>query len=231
MLSRVYLAQNDYEKARDAADRVIESGAYELARSYAEAFNKGSLEGSNASPEDIFAIQLTAQDGLNNMNNFFASSDFAGRGDIYIEPPHFDLYEANDDRLNLFYGNDQAGWRTGKWNNQFGNVNIIRLAEMYLTRAESNLRLGTTVSATPDDDINFVRERVGLDPLTGVTLDQILLERHLELAFEGHLLHDLKRTQSDIASLPYTDPSLIYPIPQRERFINTDLQQNQGYGQ
>jgi hypothetical protein len=67
--------------------------------------------------------------------------------------------------------------------------------------------------------------------LIGVTLDQILLERHLELAFEGHLLHDLKRVQSDIAGLPFSDPSLIYPIPQRERTIYPDLQQNSGYGE
>lgn len=226
MLSRVYLAQQDFAQARDAADRVIESGAYELARTYADAFNKGSLEGSNASIEDVFAIQVTSQDGVNNMNTFFASSDFGGRGDIYIDPPHFDLYEANDDRLNLFYDDE----RTGKWNNQFGNVNIIRLAEMYLTRAEANFRLGTTTGATPEEDINVIRERVGLDPVSGLTLDQILLERHLELAFEGHLLHDLKRTQSDIGGLPFNDPSLIYPIPQRERTINPELQQNPGYG-
>jgi starch-binding outer membrane protein, SusD/RagB family len=226
MLSRVYLAQNDYAKARDAADRVIESGVYELARTYADAFNKGSQESGNASIEDIFSIQVTSQDGVNNMNTFFATSDFGGRGDIYVEPAHFDLYEPGDDRLNLFYDDE----RTGKWNNQFGNVNIIRLAEMYLTRAEANFRLGTSVGATPEEDIDLIRERVGLAPIPVLTLDQILLERHLELAFEGHLLHDLKRTQSDVGGVPFNDPSLIYPVPQRERIINPDLQQNTGYG-
>jgi starch-binding outer membrane protein, SusD/RagB family len=107
---------------------------------------------------------------------------------------------------------------------------LSRLAEMYLTRAEANFRLGTAVGATPEDDVNLIRERVNLDPIVGITLDQILLERHLELAFEGHLLHDLKRTQSDIGGVPFNDPSLIYPIPQRERIINPDLQQNAGYG-
>lgn len=226
ILSRVYLAQNDYAKARDAANRVIESGRYELTRKYADAFNKGSAEGQNATLEDVFAIQVTSQDGVNNMNTFFATSNFGGRGDIYIEPAHFDLYEPEDDRLNLFY-NDE---RTGKWNNQFGNVNIIRLAEMYLTRGEANFRLGSSIGATPEEDINLIRERVGLVPLVGLTLNQILLERHLELAFEGHLLHDLKRTQSDIAGMPFNDPSLIYPIPQRERNINPELEQNAGYG-
>jgi hypothetical protein len=159
------------------------------------------------------------------MNTYFASSDFGGRGDIYIELAHFELYEPNDDRLNLFYD----GERTGKWNNQFGNVNIVRLAEMYLTRAEANFREGTSVGDDPLNDINLIRERVDLDPLVTLTLDDILLERHLELAFEGHLIHDIKRTQSNVGDLTFDAPELIFPIPLRELNINPDLQQNDGY--
>ena len=222
ILSRVYLMQNEYGAAAEAANRVIESGVYELARTYAEAFNKGSQEGSNATPEDVFAVQVTSQDGINDMFTYFSS---IGRGDIYIESAHFDLYEPEDDRLNLFYDDE----RTGKWENQFGNVNIVRLAEMYLTRAEANFREGTSIGDDPINDINLIRARVNLDPLVVLTLDDILLERHLELAFEGHLIHDIKRTQSDVGDLPYDAPELIFPIPLRERNINPELAQNEGY--
>lgn len=225
ILSRVYLMQNDYAKAAASASRVIESGMYELTNEYHEAFNKGSQEGNNASSEDVFAIQVNAQDGVNDMNTYFASSEFGGRGDIYIEVAHFELYEENDDRLNLFYDDE----RTGKWKNQFGNVNIVRLAEMYLTRAEANFREGTTIGDQPLNDINLIRERVLLDPLATLTLDDILRERHLELAFEGHLIHDIKRTQSDVGDLPYNAPELIFPIPLRELNINPELGQNDGY--
>jgi starch-binding outer membrane protein, SusD/RagB family len=225
ILSRVYLMQNDYAAAAEAASKVIESGEYDLADSYADAFNKGSQEGGNATPEDVFSIQINSQDGINDMNTFFASSDYGGRGDIYIEAAHFELYEENDDRLNLFYDDE----RTGKWNNQFGNVNIVRLAEMYLTRAEANFREGTTIGDEPLNDINLIRARVNLDPLDDVTLDDILLERHLELAFEGHLIHDIKRTQSNVGDLPYNAPELIFPIPLRELNINPTLGQNDGY--
>lgn len=225
ILSRVYLMQNNYSLAAEAASRVIESGLYELTDNYADAFNKGSQEGSNATPEDVFAIQINSQDGTNDMNTYFASSDYGGRGDIYIELAHFELYEPNDDRLNLFYDDE----RTGKWNNQFGNVNIVRLAEMYLTRAEANFREGTDVGDTPLNDINLIRERVNLDPLVVLTLDDILLERHLELAFEGHLIHDIKRTQSNVGDLSYDAPELIFPIPLREININPELEQNDAY--
>jgi starch-binding outer membrane protein, SusD/RagB family len=222
ILSRVYLMQNDYAAAAEAANKVIESGVFELTRTYAEAFNKGSQEGSNATSEDVFSIQINSQDGINDMNTYFSTT---GRGDIYIEAAHFDLYEADDDRLNLFYDDE----RTGKWENQFGNVNIVRLAEMYLTRAEANFRESTSLGAKPIDDINLIRTRVELDSLVALTLDDILLERHLELAFEGHLIHDIKRTQSDVGDLPYNAPELIFPIPLRERNINPDLEQNEGY--
>ncbi|MFZ2906806.1 MAG: RagB/SusD family nutrient uptake outer membrane protein [Cyclobacteriaceae bacterium] len=225
MLSRVYLMQNNYPAARDAADRVIQSGEYDLLSNYADNFNNSSNGSTNATIEDVFAIQVTTQAGINNMNTFFATSDFGGRGDIYIEPAHFALYEAGDERLDLFYD----GERTGKWNNQFGNVNIIRLAEMYLTRAEANLQAGTTIGDTPLNDVNAIRNRVGLTDLGSVTVSDVLNERHLELAFEGHLIHDLKRTQRPVGTLTFDAPELIFPIPNREIQINPDLEQNEGY--
>lgn len=100
---------------------------------------------------------------------------------------------------------------------------------MYLTRAESNFRLGTSVGATPLADINLIRTRAKLPAATTVTLASILKERHLELAFEGHMLHDLKRNKANVGSLPYNSPKLILPIPQREIDVNPKLVQNEGY--
>ncbi len=159
------------------------------------------------------------------MNTFFASADFSGRGDIYIEPAHFDRYETGDERLDLFYDDE----RTGKWNNQYGNINIVRLSEMYLTRAEANFREGTSIGADPIDDVNLVRERVELPALVTLTINDILNERLLELAFEGHLLHDLKRTQRSVGALSFNANELVFPIPVRERIINPGLTQNPGY--
>jgi len=226
ILSRVYLMQNEYAKARDEANRVIASNYYSLLNNYADNFNNSSNGASNATAEDIFAMQVTSQSGTNAMNTYFASPAFGGRGDIYVEPAHLALYDAADKRLTLFYD----GERTGKWKNRWGNVNIVRLAEMYLTRAEANFREGTSVGQTPVDDINLIRNRAGLIPIGAVTLDDILLERHLELAFEGQLIHDIKRTQRSVGTLAYNDPSLVFPIPNRETLINPEMTQNDGYG-
>ena len=104
----------------------------------------------------------------------------------------------------------------------------IRLAEMYLTRAEANFELGVgnyVGPNTPREDVNEVRDRVNATPILEVNfdLDDILLERKLELAFEGQLLHDLKRRQMDVGTEAYNSTSIIFPIPQRETDINPNL--------
>ncbi|MEQ8524961.1 RagB/SusD family nutrient uptake outer membrane protein [Gracilimonas sp.] len=227
ILSRVHLQMGNYDLAREAADRVISSGNYTLTTNYADAFNRTSN-----STEDVFSIQVSEQDGANSMNLFYASSANGGRGDILVRPPHISLYEAGDDRLNLFYDSDT---RTGKWSNQFGNIGVVRLAEMYLTRAEGNFREGAPyVGAAPMADLNEVRGRVNLPLYTLPTefdLDDILLERKLELMFEGQLLHDLKRTQQDVGDISYDSGQITYPIPQREIDVNTSLDQNDYYEQ
>ena len=100
---------------------------------------------------------------------------------------------------------------------------------MYLVRAEANLQEGTTTGATPLEDVNAIRARANADALVAVTIDDILLERELELAFEGVVLHDYKRTQRNIGGLPFNDPDLLMPIPQSARDRNELLTQNPGY--
>jgi len=106
---------------------------------------------------------------------------------------------------------------------------VVRLAEMYLTRAEANLRLGTAVGATPAADVNKIRSRAGLTPLSAVTLTDVLKERKLELMFEGLQVHDQKRLKETRGGIAYNSPRLILPIPQREMDTNKKLVQNQGY--
>lgn len=102
---------------------------------------------------------------------------------------------------------------------------------MYLIRAEANFRLGTEVGSTPLQDINKIRARANANLYSApLTLNQILLERELELAFEGFLIHDLKRTKRSVGSLAYDDNALVFPIPQREIDVNDLLVQNPGYG-
>ena len=134
------------------------------------------------------------------------------------------LWETGDQRKNLFDVDV-----TTKFDNAYGNIHISRLAEMYLIRAESNFRLSSAIGVTPLADVNRIRNRVGLPSLLVVTLANILKERKLELSFEGFVLHDAKRLQNNVGALLYNSTKLVYPIPDRERRVNTNLVQNAGY--
>ncbi len=227
ILSRVYLQQLDYAKARDAANRAIiaaSNAGLTLVTDYADAFNN-----TENSSEDIFAIQVSDQDGDNSMHLYCSIPDFGGRdGDVSILQKHLDLYDPGDDRLNLFY--DGAGaTRSGKWKLQYRVIPVVRLSEMYLTRAECNFRLGTTVGDTPVNDLNQTRSRAGIASPT-VTLAGILLERKLELAQEGQAVHDLRRLKNSADGFAYNANEMVFPIPQREiDASNGVIGQNAGY--
>jgi hypothetical protein len=227
-LSRVHLMQGNYGDAAEAADQVLQSDQFQLAPTFAGAFN--NVEDI---PEYIFAIQISSQDGSNELNTFYAASTDGGRGDINILQPHLNRYDPTDARGDFFYTDPSTGdVRTRKWQDDEAdgaNIPIVRLAEMYLTRAEANLRAGSTVGAPPVDDVNTIRNRAGLDSVNTVTVDDVLRQRRLELSFEGNLLHDLKRTERSVGSLSFDAEELVYPIPQRECDANPEITQNPGY--
>jgi hypothetical protein len=226
LLARVYLQKGDYQAARDLADEVIGSATYTLRPNYAQVFNNDTK-----STEDIFITEITNQDRWSAMTEFWSIPMYGGRsGDIVILEGHLSLYDPIDERLALFFTNAGRIF-SGKWNNQYGVINIIRLAEMYLIRAEGNFRLSQEVGATPTEDINTLRERAGFGSnyFSSVTLDDILLERRLELAHEGHKIHDVKRLKQNVGPRLYNAPELVFPIPFREIEANENLIQNDGY--
>lgn len=231
-LSRVYLMQSEFAAARDAASEVIESGEYSLNDTFESLFYTFINNGGANPDEYIFSMIVTQQDGINDMNTFFGTTittipGTSGRGDIRVTAKHLSLYEAGDVR-GSFFVNKNFNF-TQKHLDNYGNVLQFRLGEMYLTRAEANFRLGTSIGATALADINAIRTRAGLKAATTLTLESILKERHLELAFEGQYLHDLKRNKLSTGTLAYNSPKLILPIPQREIDVNPKLVQNEGY--
>lgn len=232
MLSRIALMQGEYAAARDAANRVITSGEYSLEANFEDNWYLYMNNGGSNPAEYIFSMTVTQQDGANSMNTYFGVSTgvggTGGRGDCKILSAHISKYEAGDVRGD-FFTQVGANFYTQKHLDIFGNVPVVRLAEMYLTRAEANLRLSTTVGDEPLDDVNAIRERAGLDPLAVITLDDILNERNLELAFEGQGLSDAKRTRSPWSGTAWNSEFLILPIPQREMDVNENLVQNEAY--
>ncbi len=226
LLERVYLQQKNYLAARDAANEVIQNSGHSLASDFDAAFNN-DIDSS----EDIFVMQVTLQAGSNTMNTFWATQANGGRPgnpDIAISDDFINSYEANDDRGQYFYTGN-GGNATTKWIDRNANVPLLRLAEMYLIRAECNQRLNASVGDSPLNDVNRIRSRANATELNSVSLDDILVERRFELAFEGHLLHDVKRLGLTAGGLPSDSNRLVFPIPEDELNTNPNSSQNPGY--
>jgi len=226
LLARVYLQLGRYGEARDAANDVLANSGHMLTSSFADAFNNDM-----DSSEDIFAIQVTSQDGANDLINHYADEQNGGRGgDIEVNDAYVAIFEADDERGSFFVESRQSGARlTAKYTNQFGNIPLIRVAEMHLIRAESNLREDTETGLSPLDEINALRGRSGASALDDVDLDDILLERDRELGFEGFFIHDIRRTGRNEGDFTFDADELVFPIPQNEIDTNPSMEQNPGY--
>jgi starch-binding outer membrane protein, SusD/RagB family len=115
---------------------------------------------------------------------------------------------------------------------------VLRLAELYLIRAEARAHQNKLTDAL--DDLNRVRERAGLLPLEATISKEDLLkalehERWVELFTEwGDRWFNLKRSGLADAVLSKIKPQWqpfqkLYPIPELELTANPNLTQNAGY--
>jgi hypothetical protein len=242
LLARVYLYQDKFSQAADMADQVISSGSSVLSTNY-------NFYDTPDDKEHVFALVNLfndAQDGGTSYSRMTNSGTSGGRGDCPFSTNLKTAFsaEAGDLRYAMKVADEVSPTRffTTKYKdpiNFASDAPVIRITEMYLIRAEANLRAGTSVGDTPLNDINILRLRAGLGALATVDLSRILLERRKELCFEGHRRMDLLRNGLQLRStgLPQAAVSapgmnkVILPIPQREMDLSIGhvLLQNPGY--
>jgi tetratricopeptide (TPR) repeat protein len=120
------------------------------------------------------------------------------------------------------------------------NLPVIRIAEVYLTRAEAMTTPGSPVfnETAALADLNTIATNRGLTAFTlsgSALYEEILNQRRLELAFEGHRFFDLKRLGRDLVKAPhyltvaFTDIRILAPLPTSEIDGNKNMVQNAGY--
>lgn len=224
MLARVLLYSGDEAGAATVADDVIDNGPYALEADYNDVF----VGNSN---EVIFEIFFSVQD-QNSMAFWFRTD---GRYEYGPSPQIMSAYEVGDTRADMIQPVGDGRFQVAKYTDRATGTDqtiVLRLAEMYLIRAE-----GTLGSTAADNDLNTLRNRSNLGDISGATLDDVLQERFVELAFEGHRWNDLVRTGRVNTVMAVINPSnwqatdVLLPIPQREIQQNPTLvgKQNPGY--
>ncbi len=238
-LARVYLYQEQWEKALTTADEVINTGTYSLNTDISTVFLKNSSETLWQ-----FSPGITGANTLEAKTFIFSSGP----------PPNSALtialinsFEAGDTRFNNWVGQITDGSTTWyypfkyKLNDNSGTQEmaiVIRLAELYLIQAEANAQLGNITIA--QNSLNVLRNRAGLPSITTsdkeLLLEDIYQERKIEFFTEqAHRWFDLKRTEKAEGVLESLKPNwnttdMHLPIPESELLLNPNLKpQNEGY--
>jgi starch-binding outer membrane protein, SusD/RagB family len=113
------------------------------------------------------------------------------------------------------------------------NFPVIRYSEILLMHAEALARGASGTGMTADEAVNAVRERAGLNPLSGVTAEQIMDEKFAELAMEwGIRYYDMIRLENygelSYDGRTFSAPEDIYlPYPQNQVDLLPVLGENQ----
>jgi hypothetical protein len=216
-----------------------------------------TAQGGGTKNEALFEV---ASDLAN--NNGFDQIGFiylqigGGYGDILGLDTLYNLYSATDVRRGL-YPRAPAGYRSG----QNGNINlnykysnpggsgdkddtkVLRLSDVILIAAEAYFNQGDMTNA--NKYLNMVAQKrdpafAGWSDTGPQVLEDILIERRKELAFEGYRFWDLVRLGRSWSKVKNQNPLttvsvapgnqyLVYPIPVAEINVNPNIVQNPGY--
>jgi hypothetical protein len=259
LLARVYLYTGDYNDAATQATAVINNTSLYNLNTLANAFLKNNTEaiwqwqpvnsGYNTADARLFIITSTGPGGA---QPFFISNSL------------LTSFEPGDNRRSSWVGSVTTGGKTYyfpykyKVNTLNASITttstsmteytmVIRLAEMFLIRAEAEANGAAGGLDAAIADLNIIRKRAVLPVYSGAK-DQatvsaaILHERQIELFSEwGHRWFDIKRTGNADAVMgglsgacqnkggSWQSAWQLYPIFSVELQRNPDLTQNPGY--
>ena len=241
LLARVYLYMQNWSQAEAEATEVINSGTYTLVSNLNNVF-------LTASTEAIWQISPVSSSINTAEGNQFIPSSATAKPVFALTSYLLNAFEATDQRksswlkFNTITG--QAYYYPYKYKVRTGAppyteyYMVLRLAELFLIRAEARAQQNNITGA--QDDLNIIRSRAGL-PNTAANTQPLLLnaiaqENRIEFMTEwGHRWLDLKRTGlADAVLQPIKSPTwqstdTLYPILQYELDTNPFLTQNPGY--
>lgn len=255
LLARMYEFKGDWNNALNTAQDVINNSGYSLLQlNEVLPFWQNNTD-RNDKKEVLFEVVFDANNNIGNSSlpYFF---DQSGYGDALATESFYNLFSNTDVRKSLFIVGSPIRGANAKVVNKFPNsgsadkdeTKVIRMSEVYLIAAEAAYQ--TNNEALAKNYLNAIATRrdpnfAGYSSTGAALLNDILLERRKELAFEGHRYWDLARYSRDVVRvnqagnypgnvplvLAANDFRRIFPIPQAELDANPNIrtEQNSGY--
>lgn len=242
MLSRVYLYTNKNLEAYNYANKII--GKYSLDTDVVNIFTT-----PDQSPEVIFFVAMNTADNPNTNNALGQHYGKDARADITISQTYQDLLGSDDTRKTKGLVYKDGVCYCNKYQKKSSDwAPVIRYAEVLLNKAEAAVKKNNTVDEEAISLLNEVHSRSEVNKTYKASdfatandlLEEILLERRRELAFEGHASFDLFRNKKGIAAgresasapaIEYPSNYFALPIPSYdiEKAGADVLIQNKGY--
>lgn len=235
LLARVYLYTRQWTKAEETATQIINTGSYLPLQEPATVFLKNSKEAIWQLMPNSGILQETRQMRPQGTNP-----------QTIITNQQLAAFETNDKRKKAWIDsiNHSSGkyFFPAKYRNTTTTITeyymVLRAAEQILIAAEAKAQQNKLAEAVTD--VNLIRQRAGLSPLsTLLSKNELLLaieqERRIEFFAEwGHRWLDLKRTNriNDVLTTnkPGWQPyAALLPIPLDQLLANPALTQNSGY--
>jgi tetratricopeptide (TPR) repeat protein len=234
--ARYYLYQKDWANAEKYASQVIADVTnYSLLKPYSAWFANNAV----GTKESVFELSYSATYTNGHRGQWQPPANGGTRqwapNAAFIALVNNPLIGGNRNTLiaqtsaGLWYGN--LYYRSPATDPAY----VIRIAELYLIRAEARAQQNNLTGANSAvADLNVIRDRAGLVATTATSQGDILLaienERRIEFAFEPHRWFDLVRTGRAAAVLGITDPNkFLLPIPIDQLNADPSLTQNPGY--
>lgn len=245
LLARYHLYQKNWAQAEQFATQVIGANVYSLEANFVDVVTKDFTK------ESILEVGYSLSDDPGT-SSFWLTNLFVSRREV-IPSDQVVLAlvstESGTRQTTVSFSaqnlvGDDNGWTVRKYgtpDDDNNNVVLMRLAEMYLIRAEARAQQNKLTGASGAvADLNVLRARAKAPNVVATNQADVLSaverERVYELAFEGHRWYDLVRTGRVQAVMSAFSPNWNsryerWPIPQDEVQRNPSLKdgQNPGY--
>lgn len=236
--SKVLLYAKQFDQAEIDATEVINNPKYALVKPYSSFFVAPFL-----TRESVFELSATSNNAGTSGSPWFPASG-TPKGSYEYRPTNAIITLMND----ATKGGSRKALLAKRGTDYYGNLYyttspntnpayVIRVADLYLIRAEARLLKTTPDYAGAISDLNAVRGRsdATLFPVGSTGKDAILQaiwdERRLEFAFEADRWYDLVRTGQAKIVLNVEPNFWLFPIPQADVLADPSLngENNPGY--
>ena len=232
--ARLHLYREQWSDAENYATQVIGNATkYSLVKPYKTFFTAPFL-----SAESVFELTFSSNDKNSFWNLWYLST--VG-GQFTLKPSNSLIAKLNDATIGGTRNSVIAGTGAAVYGVLYNTISsstdpsyVIRIAELYLIRAEARAK-----KATPDlpgaiSDLNLVRTRADVPAFAGSTQAEVIQaiedENSLEFAFESHRWFDLVRTKRVGDVLGVTNTNFwLFPLPYSDILSDPDVTQNPGY--